>query len=76
MKRLPGIAVSRDGSGARHQAELMVCEECDAHEFLVFSLHTAAGEHAHLQCARCSTSYCNGKCTDSPAASFSVGGAL
>jgi len=44
-------------AGETKSATLMVCEACDCEVFCVYAI----GDHLHLQCADCGTSYCRGE---------------
>jgi hypothetical protein len=58
------IRVTSRTDGATAGAELIVCELCNKNKFLIYTI--AGHDHAHLQCANCSETYCNGTCDKPP----------
>lgn len=55
-----------DRDGRPVPATLIQCGRCKGITFNVFTIKGHHGEHSHLQCARCSTTYCDGACRHDP----------
>lgn len=48
----------KDGQGNTVDAAKAVCPKCQHDQFLILVIKT----HNHLQCAKCSESFCQGGC--------------
>jgi len=63
MKQIPMIFFAgSDGSSAK--GFMTACPDCGNDTFRVCTIHLSNGDHNHLICVGCNSSFCNGDCKD------------
>jgi hypothetical protein len=64
MKHRPITVTAGNGSNQTAEADLIECSNCGSDAFHMFQLKT--GNHPHIQCVDCETTFCCGDCERKP----------